>query len=147
MTDAPHNLKKYLFGKISRKLTCLFLIVGIVAPTMGIIYFYLISYSILPLEHNVFTEQNISCQQCGYKVDDDWIWIGTILAAGKRRKFCQQDVSEVWGPRQTGDRRKRQLSRFGVVLFAVSKFGPKGRCIRWRAYQKMAAGGYVHRGS
>ena len=32
---------------------------------------------------DVFTKQNISCQQCGYKVDDDWIWIGTILAAGK----------------------------------------------------------------
>ena len=58
MTDETHNLKKYLFGKISRKLTCLFLIVGIVAPTIGIIYFYLISYSILPLEHNVFAEQN-----------------------------------------------------------------------------------------
>jgi len=58
LIDALHNLKKYLFGKIGRKLTCLFLIVGIVAPTIGIIYFYLISISTLPLEQNVFTEQN-----------------------------------------------------------------------------------------
>ena len=58
MIYETHNLKKYLFGKISRKLTCLFLIVGIVAPTIGIVYFYLISYSILPLEHNVFAGQN-----------------------------------------------------------------------------------------
>jgi hypothetical protein len=31
---------------------------------------------------DVFTKQNISCQQCGFKMDDRWIWIGTILAAG-----------------------------------------------------------------
>ena len=58
MTDETFNLKKYLFGKISRKLTCFFLIVGIVAPAIGIIYFYLITYSIFPLELEAFAEQN-----------------------------------------------------------------------------------------
>ena len=58
MTDDTFSLKKYLFGKISRKLTCFFLIVGIVAPTIGIIYFYLITYSIFPLEQEGFAEQN-----------------------------------------------------------------------------------------
>ena len=58
MSDDEFNLKKFLFGKMSRKLTYFFLIVGIVAPTIGIIYFYLISYSILPLEHEAFIKQN-----------------------------------------------------------------------------------------
>ena len=58
MTNNEFNLKKILFGKMSRKLTFLFLIVGIVAPTVGIVYFYLISYSILPLEREAFNEQN-----------------------------------------------------------------------------------------
>jgi len=58
MTDEMNILKKYLFGKISRKLTFLFLIVGIVAPTIGIIYFYITSFSIFPLELTVSAEQN-----------------------------------------------------------------------------------------
>ena len=58
MTDEMNILKKYLFAKISRKLTFLFSIVGIVAPTIGIIYFYLTSYSILPLEPTIPAEQN-----------------------------------------------------------------------------------------
>ena len=43
---------------MSRKLTFFFLIVGIIAPTIGITYFYLISYSILPVDHAAFIEQN-----------------------------------------------------------------------------------------
>ncbi len=58
LTDDEFSLKKFLFSKMSRKLTFLFLIVGIIAPTIGIIYFYLISYSILPLQHEEFLEQN-----------------------------------------------------------------------------------------
>jgi len=58
LIDEPFNLKKYLFGKINRKITLLFLIVGIVAPAMGIIYFYLITYSIISLEQDAFNEQN-----------------------------------------------------------------------------------------
>ena len=57
MTDDEFKIKKYLFGKMSRKLTFLFLIVGIIAPTIGIIYFYLISYSILPIEQEAFNKQ------------------------------------------------------------------------------------------
>lgn len=43
---------------MSRKLTFFFLIVGIIAPTIGISYFYLISYSILPVDQAAFIEQN-----------------------------------------------------------------------------------------
>jgi signal transduction histidine kinase len=43
---------------MSRKLTFFFLIIGIIAPTIGISYFYLISYSILPVEQDAFIEQN-----------------------------------------------------------------------------------------
>ncbi|KYK30541.1 MAG: hypothetical protein AYK22_03460 [Thermoplasmatales archaeon SG8-52-3] len=43
---------------MSRKLTFFFLIVGIIAPTIGISYFYLISYSILPIDQDTFLEQN-----------------------------------------------------------------------------------------
>jgi len=57
LTDDEFKIKKYLFGKMSRKLTFLFLIVGIIAPTIGIIYFYLISYSILPIEQEAFNKQ------------------------------------------------------------------------------------------
>jgi signal transduction histidine kinase len=43
---------------MSRKLTFFFLIVGIIAPAIGITYFYLISYSVLPVDHAAFIEQN-----------------------------------------------------------------------------------------
>ena len=58
MTDDDFSLKKYIFCKMSRKLTFFFLIVGIIAPTIGISYFYLISYSILPVDQAAFIEQN-----------------------------------------------------------------------------------------
>jgi len=58
LTDDDFSLKKYIFCKMSRKLTFFFLIVGIIAPTIGISYFYLISYSILPVDQAAFIEQN-----------------------------------------------------------------------------------------
>jgi signal transduction histidine kinase len=53
----PFELKKFLFGKINRRITLLFLIVGIVAPTMGIYYFYSISASFLYEESEIFYDQ------------------------------------------------------------------------------------------
>ncbi len=47
MDKEPFGLKKFLFGKISRRITLLFLLVGIVAPTIVIFSFYSISTSIL----------------------------------------------------------------------------------------------------
>jgi len=58
LSDDDFNFKKFLFSKMSRKLTLSFLIIGVVAPTIGIIYFYLISYSILPLDSEAFIKQN-----------------------------------------------------------------------------------------
>lgn len=58
MTSDDFSFKNFLFSKMSRKLTFLFLIVGIIAPTIGIIYFYLISYSILPIDVEAFNHQN-----------------------------------------------------------------------------------------
>jgi len=58
LTEDGFSLRKFLFSKMSRKLTFFFLIVGIIAPTIGITYFYLISYSILPVDYEAFIEQN-----------------------------------------------------------------------------------------
>lgn len=57
MGKEPFELKKFLFGKINRRITLLFLIVGIVAPTMGIYYFYSISTSFLYEESEIFYDQ------------------------------------------------------------------------------------------
>jgi len=42
------NLKDLLFSKINRKLTLLFLIVGLITPSIALFYFYQISISALP---------------------------------------------------------------------------------------------------
>ena len=55
MDEEKFNLKKSLFSRIDRKLTLLFIIVAIVAPTLGIYYFYIIATSIMP--ESLFAEQ------------------------------------------------------------------------------------------
>lgn len=62
MLKQPFDLKKFLFGKISRKLTLLFFIVGIAAPTIGIYYFYIISTSFLYEESSLFSYQILLLQ-------------------------------------------------------------------------------------
>jgi signal transduction histidine kinase len=57
VSKEPFEFKKLLFGKINRKITLLFLTVGIVAPTMGIYYFYSISTSFLYEESEIFYDQ------------------------------------------------------------------------------------------
>ena len=52
----PFDLKKYIMGRINVKLTLLFLLVGLVAPGIGIGYFYLISNSFL-IENSEFFKQ------------------------------------------------------------------------------------------
>ena len=59
MNKRSFNLKKLLFGRINRRITLLFLMVGIVAPAIGIYYFYSISLSILPQDPAVFAEKRI----------------------------------------------------------------------------------------
>ena len=59
MNKRSFNLKKLLFGRINRRITLLFLMVGIVAPAIGIYYFYSISLSILPQDPAVFAEKKI----------------------------------------------------------------------------------------
>jgi signal transduction histidine kinase len=49
------TIKNLLFSKLNRKLTFLFVIVGLVAPAVGIYYFYLISVSSYP--ETLFLEQ------------------------------------------------------------------------------------------
>jgi len=46
--DEGFTLKKALFSKLNRKLTLLFMIVALVAPALGISYFYMISVSVVP---------------------------------------------------------------------------------------------------
>jgi len=53
----PIDLKKFFFGRISVKLTLIFLIVGLIAPTIGIGYFYLIARSFLVQIPDIFDEE------------------------------------------------------------------------------------------
>jgi signal transduction histidine kinase len=55
--NEPFDIKKFFLSKINRKLTFLFLLVGIVAPAMGIYFFYSISSSLLISDTEFFTEQ------------------------------------------------------------------------------------------
>lgn len=55
----PFNLKNYIFGRINIKLTLLFLLVGLVAPGIGIGYFYLISNSFLMENSEFFRQQQM----------------------------------------------------------------------------------------
>ena len=60
MGDEGFSPKKSLFFRIDRKLTFLFIIVALVAPTLGIYYFYIISVSVLP--GTPFSEQSLLLQ-------------------------------------------------------------------------------------
>ena len=62
MEKEPFDLKRFLFGKINRKMTFLFLIVGLVAPAIGIYYFYSISTSVLVQENEIFYQQSALLQ-------------------------------------------------------------------------------------
>ena len=55
--EEPFDLKKFLFSKLSRKITLLFLLVGLAAPSIGIYYFYSISFSLLSSDQEIFAEQ------------------------------------------------------------------------------------------
>lgn len=52
--------KTPFFTKLNRKLIFLFVIVALIAPTLGIYYFYIISVSVLP--ESLFTEQSVLLQ-------------------------------------------------------------------------------------
>jgi signal transduction histidine kinase len=55
--EEPFDFQKFLFSKLSRKITLLFLLVGIAAPSIGIYYFYSISFSLLSSDQEIFAEQ------------------------------------------------------------------------------------------
>ncbi len=55
----PFDLKAYIMGHIHIKLTVLFLIVGLVAPGIGIGYFYLIANSFLIENSDLFKQQQM----------------------------------------------------------------------------------------
>ena len=55
----PISLKKIIFGRIDVKLSLLFLLVGFVAPGIGISYFYLISSSFLIENSEFFRQQQM----------------------------------------------------------------------------------------
>lgn len=55
----PLDLKNYIMGRIHIKLTLLFLLVGIVAPGIGIGYFYLIANSFLTENSEFFRQQQM----------------------------------------------------------------------------------------
>ncbi|KYK21094.1 hypothetical protein AYK25_03700 [Thermoplasmatales archaeon SM1-50] len=53
------ELKKFIFGRIDVKLTLLFLLVGLIAPGIGIGYFYLIANSFLIENSEFFRQQQM----------------------------------------------------------------------------------------
>jgi len=53
------DLKKFFFGRINVKLTLIFLLVGLVAPSIGIWYFYLIASSFLSQDPEIFLQQQM----------------------------------------------------------------------------------------
>lgn len=53
----PVDLKKIFFSRINVKFTILFLLVGLVAPAIGIYYFYSISLTLLSSNPEIFAEQ------------------------------------------------------------------------------------------
>jgi signal transduction histidine kinase len=55
----PLDLKNYIMGRIHIKLTLLFFIVGLVAPGIGIGYFYLIANSFLTENSEFFSQQQM----------------------------------------------------------------------------------------
>ncbi len=55
----PFTFWKTLLTHINVKLTLIFLIVGLVAPTIGIGYFYLVASSLLPQNSELFIEQQM----------------------------------------------------------------------------------------
>ena len=55
----PFDLKMLFFGRINIKLTLIFLLVGLVAPSIGIWYFYLIASSFLSQNPEIFIQQQM----------------------------------------------------------------------------------------
>ena len=55
MDAEKYTIKNLLLSKLNRKLTLLFIIVALIAPSLGIYYFYIISISSFP--NDIYTEQ------------------------------------------------------------------------------------------
>jgi signal transduction histidine kinase len=55
----PIDLRKIFFSRINVKFTFLFLLVGLVAPAIGIYYFYSISLTLLSSNPEIFAEQQL----------------------------------------------------------------------------------------
>ena len=60
LINAGFTVKNPLFSKLNRKLIILFVIVSLVAPALGIYYFYIISISVLPESPSI--EQSVLLQ-------------------------------------------------------------------------------------
>lgn len=59
VTKEPLDLKEFFLGRINVKLTLVFLLVGLVAPAIGIGYFYLISLSFLATNPEISAQQHL----------------------------------------------------------------------------------------
>ncbi len=58
LDNEPFEIKKFLMGKINRRLTFLFLLIGIVAPAIGILYYHSLASSYLDPSLETFIEQS-----------------------------------------------------------------------------------------
>jgi len=60
------SIKNLLLSKINRKITLLFLIVGLFAPTIAVYYFYQIAINSMP--ESIFTEQSILLETAAFMI-------------------------------------------------------------------------------
>jgi len=58
LNKEPFDIGKFFSEDLGRRITFLFILVGIIAPAMGIYYFYLISASTLTQNSQIFAEQS-----------------------------------------------------------------------------------------
>jgi len=66
LDDTRFDIKGVMKSKINRKLTFLFVIVALIAPSIGIYYFYNISISALP--ESIMTEQQLLLQTASFMI-------------------------------------------------------------------------------
>ena len=55
--EGPFDIKKFFLSKINVKVTFIFLLIGIIAPAIGIYFFYSISSSLLIQNQELFVEK------------------------------------------------------------------------------------------
>ncbi|MEM4257551.1 MAG: HAMP domain-containing sensor histidine kinase [Candidatus Thermoplasmatota archaeon] len=126
--------KTFLFGKISRKLTLVFLLVGIVAPTISISYFYALSTSFLSQQSTIIYHQTTVLRYTALlliiliAIDTALIGFFVSRSISKPITFLQQATQKVERGDfsiqtniKTGDELEQLSHAFNKTTLALSK--------------------------